>query len=245
MRYIFIFIIIISIGCNKQDPKNLNQLDVDIIINGSKDGGGWWFPQDIDCDPNIDHQGKATVDTLKSYGFSVYEIGKREFVDMNNFKVPSLLFIAGCYRSFSENEIQQILNYLNDGGNLLILLDHTPNNSLTHALNLDFQDINDAGAIIEYESHPISVGLESGLMVAGVSAITNIDEGISVIARFGESTFFDTNGNYIQDPDEINNPIFMGSKNYGKGKIVFCGDQNLWQKEFLLLKNTLKWFNLM
>lgn len=252
MRYILFLLILIFISCNKQDDDTLNKevdtlnkLEVDILINASKGGGVWWYPQYPDYNPNLPHQGKSTVDSLKSYEFSVYEIGRGEFVDMNDYHVSGLLIIPGSYRTFSDIEIQQILDFLNSGGNLLILVDHNPKNSLTHALNLDFQPINFGGATVEYESHPISEGLEPNMFLVGVSAITNSEEGINVIARLEKSVFIDTNGNNSPDPGEISNPIFMGTKTFGKGRIVFCGDINLWQHDFLLLKNTLKWFDLM
>ena len=48
-----------------------------ILIDASKDGGGWWFPQpDGNFDPSEPHQGKDLADYLQSQGNLVVEVGR-------------------------------------------------------------------------------------------------------------------------------------------------------------------------
>src|SRR5690349_15691468 len=39
-----------------------------VLVDASRDGGDWWFPQGTTVDPNAPHQGKALADYLRSQG---------------------------------------------------------------------------------------------------------------------------------------------------------------------------------
>jgi hypothetical protein len=47
----------------------------------------------------------------------------------------------------------------------------------------------------------------------------------------------------VKDPGEPTAPAGLGVMPWGQGKIVFCGDTNLWEKvPQPLVRNTLRWF---
>src|SRR5512136_209974 len=47
-----------------------------ILVDASRDGGVWWFPQEWPFDPESAHQGRALASYLRGKGFRVDELGR-------------------------------------------------------------------------------------------------------------------------------------------------------------------------
>ena len=67
-----------------------------VLIDASKDGGLWWFPQGRNgFDSNTHHQGKALADLMRSKGWEVIELGRGEVITVDKLRdvgVVRLLF---------------------------------------------------------------------------------------------------------------------------------------------------------
>ena len=244
MKWVTIFtVIFLIVSCSTESDGTVYPSE--IVINASKGGGVWWFPQDIDCDTSVVHQGKRTVDYLKSEGFLVYESCRQETIDLNEFPNMKLLIVAGSYFPFNYVESKNIADYVRNGGKLMLLIDHTPNNGLPYHLGLDFRKTNSNDVIIEFKEHEITGHRSYEHDMNGVSGLNKSDNTVDVVARLSEATFLDTNYNGVQDENEVNAPIVIGTMQFGQGTVLFSGDINIWQyEENELFKNAISWFDL-
>jgi len=218
-----------------------------ILIDASHGGGAWWYPQGVNCNPESYHQGRGFANELSAHKYSVYESCREEVIDPKQFKELALLVVADGYRAFSKSEADRVLEYLSDGGNVLLMLDHGAplnNRETWSALGLEFYKTNVNDVIINFETHKVAYGMPATLATRGVSAISSDGKGIDVIARLSSDTYLDLNFNGTLDANDRVNPIFMGAIEYGKGKLVFCGDVNLWQRDMTLIRNTMSWFGM-
>lgn len=218
----------------------------EIVINASKGGGVWWFPQGVDCDTTLGHQGKEVVDYLKREGFLVYESCREEDINLGDFPNIKLLIIAGSIKPYSISESEEIACYVKDGGKLMLLLDHNiTNNSLPYHLGLNFWETNKNDAIIKFQKHAITGNRSYEHAIRGVSALKKSDYIVDVVARLDEATYLDVNYNGVQDENEVSAPIVIGVIQFGQGTVLFSGDINIWQYlENELFKNAITWFDL-
>jgi hypothetical protein len=225
--------LVIFTSCHNEsdDSPNKQTYDSDIVINASNDGGSWWYPQGIDCDPALDHQGKELVDFLKQKGYSVYESCRQENVEISDYPKIKLLIVAGSYLPYSDAESQIIFDYVSNGGKLMLLLDHTTDNTLANKFGLDFQNTNTNNIKIEFLNHEITQNIDSVYETSGVSGLNNSELSIDIIAKLDNETYLDTNSNGIQDQDEIASPILIGTMDIEQGKVLFSGDINIWQQK--------------
>lgn len=244
MKWAIIFIVFfLIVSCSTESDGTVYPSE--IVINASKDGGVWWFPQEIDCDTSVVHQGKGLVDYLKSEGFLVYESCRQENINLNEFPNMKLLIVAGSYFPYNYAESKKIADYVKNGGKLMLLIDHTPNNGLPYHLGLDFRKTNSNEVIIEFKEHEITGNRSYEHAIRGVSGLNKSDNIVDVVARLSEATFLDTNYNGVQDENEVNAPIVIGTMQFGQGRVLFSGDINIWQwEENELFKNAISWFDL-
>ena len=87
-----VLIALIFTGCQKpvefgevlssQDRSPFTDLSNDkyILVDASKDGGVWWFPQGAGFSEDADHQGQAFANYLRSLGFHVDELPRGEII---------------------------------------------------------------------------------------------------------------------------------------------------------------------
>ena len=84
-----------------------------ILIDGSKDGGAWWFPQpDGNFDASEPHQGKALADFLRSQGNEVVEVGRG--VEITNELLGSFnkVIRAGVFGAYTGSELAAYDQYI-------------------------------------------------------------------------------------------------------------------------------------
>jgi hypothetical protein len=62
------------------------------------------------------------------------------------------------------------------------------------------------------------------------------------VGRLSNESYLDLNKNSLRDSSETSAPAVFGVMPYGTGRIVFCGDTNLWEwVPQPLLRNVLAW----
>lgn len=182
-----------------------------ILIDASKGGGVWWFPQGDPFDASQPHQGKALADHLRSLGNEVVELGRgveitREMLDQYD-KV--LQTGQGAYTA---SELFAYDRYMSRSDAHLILLPHF---------------VRAGGA------HPISVriglsmeGVLDGVMSpTGTSAIT---DGVgSLTYGPGSAVGPDATATIIPLGTLVDGSVVMGLVTSRPAKILFLGDLHL------------------
>ena len=219
------------LACERSDKGiDMVQNSNTILVDASKDGGVWWYPQSANFSPASPHQGKALADYLRNMGFVVEEVPAGKLITwsyLSHFK--RVIRFCGV-ASYTKEEINAYDSLLSNSASVLIVQDHLQNFSndgLSSHLGLDFSG-SFSGTITQFAQHPITVGVSSLSYIAG-SAIRNPDPG--KITSLG-----------LLSISNSENATVMGILQHSRSKIFFIGDGNgLQQLPQPFTDNLVKW----
>lgn len=183
-----------------------------VLIDSSRDGGAWWFPQpliDDVFDPELDHQGKHLADYLKSLGMEVTELPRPFTITAELLADYQLVVRPSAFpsTSYSPDEIFAYQQYVKNGGALILLseftnLDDPDQLALSFGLNLQG---NLTALVDSFTEHPITTGLQPFL--------------------------YNTGSVLVEDPPPdttklgfIDSQAVMGLLPYSFGQVFFIGD---------------------
>jgi hypothetical protein len=219
-----------------------------VLVDSSRDGGGWWFPQASGFHEGQPHQGKALADYLKSQGHTVKELPRPTTVTAELLEGADLVIRVGGTGDYTGAEIEAYDRWVKAGGRLLLLSDHHPHDALAEHFGLKFEGIAlahgspTATKLAKFATHPLTHNV-APLGYLGGSGLTAHPAGATVLGWLAREDFLDLNDNKKLDAGEPVAPAALGILPLGKGKIVFCGDANLWETvPQPLVKNTLAYF---
>jgi len=178
--------------------------------------------------------------------------------------------VINLNKSFSEDEHRAIWGFVERGGSLLVLGDHTDIAGIMHPLNDLLSPVGirfrfDSGLpvgerwadCIEILNHPLGDGIENEYQIEiSVGATLNVsgDAFPIILGKYG----FSDHGNYLNSEmanlgDYVNNPgeqlgdvILAAGAFYGKGKVLVFGDTSSFQNlaipySYKLMHNVFTW----
>lgn len=202
-----------------------------ILIDASKDGGVWWYPQSpaTGFNPDVYHQGQAFANHLRAKGFEVTELARGVELTEELFFGHYIVIRASGFFSYSAKELAVYSKLLDRGMNLVFFTDHKkydPVDELADHLGLQFQGVA-YGYVETFVPHQITANLTSLHYNAG-SVLTNADTNpdIEVLGWLRESDYADLNFNDVKDEGEPVAPPVMGVLHHPKSRIFFIGDMN-------------------
>jgi hypothetical protein len=228
--------------------QNIGRLDArikrHILVDASRDGGVWWFPQIAPFDETASHQGKQLADFLKSLGHKVTELPRPYTITPELLADYDVVIRAVGLGSYTVAEIAAYQNYVQNGGNLLLLADHSANDGLAIGFGLHFQGATrGANMLTSYVAHPLTQSVGPLFYNVG-SGLTSYPAGAQILGNLSAASYLDLNDNNTQDAGEPSAPSVLGVMTYGQGRIVFCGDTNMWLSvPQPLTNNFLLWVN--
>jgi hypothetical protein len=191
-----------------------------ILVDASKDGGVWWFPQGpgTGYSSTAHHQGKALADYLRSKGYIVDELPRGAVITTELLNKYNKVIRAAAFYSYTTQEIEAYQSFLSKQSSLFLTSDHlqnTVNDGLSAYLGLMFEG-SQWGPITSFQSHPVTMGVSSVNFIAG-SVIRNWDPSkitvlgsINIQSGGGEGTMVGA----------------MGIVKHPSSKIFFIGDLN-------------------
>ena len=245
MKAIAIFTVgaVVLTGCqDARDPtgtetptgtESADALTFSALIDASRDGGVWWFPQVPPFDPDQPHQGKAFADHLRSLGFSVRELPRPFTIDLELLEQSDLVIRASEFGSYLDTELLAYEQYVRDGGNLLLLQDFVrpaKTDILGPVFGLRFAGITRGSQLMNFVPDPITDGVASGQLRYGVgSGLTEFPPDAKILAHLDAASYLDLNDNGVRDENEPTAPRVMGRLEFGQGLVVFIGDTNFLQ----------------
>jgi hypothetical protein len=218
-------------------------------VDASRDGGVWWFPQgspDVPYSGTDYHQGRALADSIRSLGYVVEEL-PRPFAITNTLLTSyDIVIRANGFGTYSQDEVSAYREYMERGGRLLLLADHmkyAPPDLVGLAFGIDFEGITHGdNALSTFAAHAITDGVEPLTYMVG-SGVISFPASAQIVGRLSRGSYLDLNKNGVQDATEPSAPAVLGVMSYGAGRIVFCGDINLWEQiPQPLVSNVLEWF---
>jgi hypothetical protein len=214
-------------------PPTLSSESNKILIDASRDGGVWWFPQSPSTGYNATapHQGKALADYLRTLGFVVDELPRGTAVTDELLGKYDKVIRASAFGNYSTPELAAYEALLSRPSALLLLQDHlthTTNDNLSQGLGLLFSGAL-TGAITRFASHDVTKGVTSLSYIAG-SVLPNPDKTkITVLGTL--STTVDSTTSAA-----------MGILHHPTARVLFLGDVNgLEQVPQPLTANLVKW----
>jgi len=193
-------------------------------------------------------------------------------VTEDTLKDVDIFVVINLNKSFSHNEHEAIWKFVEDGGSLLVLGDHTDIAGIMHPLNDLLSPVSirfrfDSGipvgsrwsGCIEILNHPLGNGIKNEYQIEiSVGATLNVsgDAFPIIIGKYGFSDY----GNYLNSEmanlgDYVNNPgeqlgdvILAAGAFYGKGKVLVFGDTSSFQNlalpySYRLIHNVLVWLS--
>jgi hypothetical protein len=221
-----------------------------VLVDASHDGGGWWFPQKADFSAGAPHQGKALADHLRSLGYRVTELPRDTRITAALLAGADLVIRDTGFGPYLPAEIDAYDRWVKAGGRLLLLADHHPQDALAEHFGLHFQSIarspaaaphNTTTRLAKFVPHPLTEGVRP-LDYLGGSGLTAQPAEAKILGWLSTEDYLDLNDNSVKDAGEPVAPAALGVLPFGEGRIVFCGDSNLWQAvPQPLIKNTLSY----
>jgi hypothetical protein len=206
-----------------------------ILVDASRDGGAWWFPQGGPFTAGAAHQGKALADYLRAQGHTVTELPRPTTVTAELLAGADVVIRANGFGPYTDAEIDAYDHWVKAGGRLLLLSDVRPNDGLAERFGLKFQGTALAHGsprkttVAKFAPHPLTHGVQA-LPFDGGSGLTAYPPDAILVGWLARDNFLDLNGNNRQDDGEPAAPPVLGAMPFGQGKIVFCGDTNLWEE---------------
>jgi hypothetical protein len=92
------------------------------IVDASKDGGTWWFPQ---ASPSFDaqkpHQGKAAADAMRAKGWDVVELPRGEVITPERLKGIDIVVRPTPFFPYAESEVTAYRSAVAAGARLLLM----------------------------------------------------------------------------------------------------------------------------
>ena len=180
-------------------------------------------------------------------------------ITIDSLKNIQLLILAVPGKVFSESEIKAILNFIENGGRLLVMGNvsmPTAVNSLTEKFGVIYNgspvvnkaSIQDPGSfsITKFPSHAINSNL-TNIFVNWCSSL-EIQPPAEAFCYTDSSTWRDVNNNRVLDTNETKGPLVFGAiSQHGKGVGVFLSDNAFHEGTFesnkIFMLNILGWLS--
>jgi hypothetical protein len=216
-----------------------------ILVDASRDGGAWWFPQVAPFSAESGHQGQPLADHMRALGYVVDELPRPFVITEALLERYDVVVRAGEFGTYRETELIAFQRYVERGGKLLLIADHmryAPPDDVARVFGIEFAGITRGANILDtFEDHAITDGVEPLFYIAG-SGIVAYPPAARIIGWLSAGSYLDLNKNELREPDEPSAPAVLGILSLGSGRIVFCGDVNMWEMiPQPLVANTLEW----
>ncbi len=227
----------------------------EILIDASLDGGAWWGPQNLNqATPSLPHQGQPLADDLRSRGYHVDELAGGTYITPELLAPYVMIIRAGVFDfgngGYDSTEIAAYQGWVRAGGKLLLLNDimkfsSGPIDRLGMSFGLVYAGVTTGNnLLVTCDCDAVTAGADPmyyGYYGVGSGLIAYPDSA-TIDGWVDQGTYLDRNNDKEQEHDEPSAVAVMGTMRFGKGKIVFSGDVNMW--EWLpepLLTNVLAW----
>ena len=201
-----------------------------ILVDASKDGGVWWYPQSGNFSPSAPHPGKALADYLRNMGFVVEEAPRGKLITWSYLSQFKRVIRLGGFGSYTKEEINAYDSLVSNAASILIVQDHLqnfPNDALSSHLGLNFSG-SFSGTITQFAQHPVTVGVSSLSYIAGSVIVDPDTDKITTLGSLSSS-----NSQQLTS---------MGILKHSRAKIFFIGDGNgLEQLPQPFTDNLVKW----
>jgi len=228
-QYTIFTSLLLAVGCSDTSPTGTEALagvPIDesptgvaadsrmrVLVDASKDGGVWWFPQAGSFDPGEGHQGKALADHLRRLGYEVTELGRDERMTKTLAREHQIIIRANRFGPpYTELELDAYRAFLSRENTLILLSDHQTNtdgrDELADLVGIGFVGASAIEPIVTFADHEITDDVEGLPYIAGAYAVSR---GTTAVEFLG----------WLADGQPV-----MGVVTGLPAKVFFLGDTN-------------------
>jgi len=219
-----------------------------ILIDASRDGGVWWYPQSSASggfDPDQPHQGSALAAYLRERGHVVHELPRPHTITRSLLDSYEIVIRANAFSGYTSDEVAAYRGYVDGGGGLLLLSDHmrfAAPDQVGASFGIVFAGLTRGAQLLDsLEEHAISRGVGPLSYLVG-SAIVAAPESATIVGRLTLDGWADMDFDEVKGDLDVVAPAVLGAMKRGRGRIVFSGDTNMWQTvPRPLVGNVLEW----
>ena len=210
----FCLVVLLFNPCSGQEKK------LRILVDASKDGGLWWFPQGRGntFDSNKDHQGKPLADLMRSKGWEVVELGRGEVITADKLRDFDVVVRPPAWFEYAEEEVVAYRDSVMGGTRLLLMGSYgEKDDSLAAIFGLRFDSLNRFAAVRQWIPHPLT------------DNVTGKDLSWTSIKEAPQNAVLLAWLNYgVADARPV-----LGYVPYGSGYVVFVGQASITPDSFL------------
>lgn len=200
-----------------------------VLVDASKDGGVWWYPQAGPFDPNAYHQGQPLAEYLRGLGYVVTEMGRGERMTDSLVLAHRIIIRANRFSpTYTEAEISAYRAFLACATTLVLLSDHQTytdgRDEVADLVGVGFVGTSGNEAVATLADHPITQGVDALWYLVGAYAVAKDASAVEFLGWLA-------NGQPV-----------MGVSTATEANVFFLGDTNL--LELLpqpLLGNLIRW----
>ena len=176
-----------------------------VLVDASKCGGLWWFPQGGPFDPRQYHQGKALADFMRLKGWQVTEIPRGEVITRERLRDADIIIRPPAYFGYSVDEVFAY-NESVMAGTRLLLLGGTSNDMVAQFFGLRFEPHSRFASVRKWIPHPFTQNIN--LADVAWTPITEAPPAAVILA-------------WLSRVEETNPRPVVGYLPHGKGYVVF------------------------
>lgn len=186
-------------------PRGKEPPKLRVVIDASRDGGAWWFPQGpAPFDSEKWHQGSELAAYFKGRGWEVIEIPRGARLT-NQLESASIVVRMNQFGTYLQTEVDAYREFVRKGGSLLLVRGYVrqneaENDSVAKQFGLRFEGV-----------------IEAAVMHSAAAYRKDFDDTVyrigSIVVRYPKST----RPLAYLDHDRL----VMGMFRFGRGKIVF------------------------
>ena len=181
---------------------------VRVLIDASKDGGLWWFPQAKTFNPNAYHQGKALADFMRAKGWSVAEAPRGEKITFDKLRDADIVIRTPVFFKYAEDEINAYQQGVIAGTRLILMGGGSyEGDAVAEAFGLRFESLSHFGSVKQWIPHPLTANIEC--CDFSWTPLSDLPESAVALAWLNQA--------------EPNRRPVLGYLPYGDGYVVFVG----------------------
>ena len=186
------------------------QKSLRVLVDASKDGGLWWFPQGDGntFDPKRDHQGKPLADFMREQGWEVVELARGEVITAEKLRDVDLIVRPAIYSDYTPEEISAYRSSVMGGARLLLMSGSGDKpDSLASIFGLHFDSRSRFGAVRQWIPHPLTANIARKDLPW--ASLTEAPQNAVLLA-------------WLNSGDAEPHPV-LGYLPYGNGYVMFVG----------------------
>jgi hypothetical protein len=143
-------------------PKRIASRPMRALVDASKDGGIWWFPQSPETgfDPYKNHQGKTMADAMRARGWEVAELPREAVITPEKLQGYDIVIRPEPYFSYSTSEASAYREAVAAGVRLYLMSSSGGPDAVAAIFGLRFGGRQHM-SLEKIIPHPLTAGIES------------------------------------------------------------------------------------